>query len=186
MPLMHEVEETGTTGPDDGDDLQRVGALRGAGVQVDAARVGHLAAVLGLVAVMIVAGILLAAGIKKNSQVASLKSAQVVPVDLTVTKCLALIGGTGQSPAGYECTGTYDVRGTTYHEGVPGSVQHAVGSTVHGIVAADDPALFSTPQAVASEQTQLTPVVLPAVALGLALGGLIWIEVHRRRRSSEP
>jgi hypothetical protein len=182
MPLMHEVEGTGTTGPDGADDPQRVAALRGAGVQVDAARVGHLAAILGLVAVMVVAAVLLAAGAKKNSQIDSLKRADVVPVDLTVTKCLALIGGTGQSPAGYECTGTYDVRGTTYSEGVPGSVQRAVGSTVHGIVAAGDPALFSTPQAVASEQASAVRVVVPAVVLVLAAGGLVWVVWRRRRR----
>ena len=46
-------------------------------MQVDAARVGYLAAVLGLVAVIVVAGVLLAAGVKKNSQIDSLKSPNV-------------------------------------------------------------------------------------------------------------
>ena len=55
------------------------------------------------------------------------------------------MGGTGSSPAGYECTGTYTYRGTAYTEGVPGSADLPVGSTVHGIVAVGDPALFSTP-----------------------------------------
>ena len=183
MPLMHEVEGAGATGPDDGQDPQRVAALRGAGVQVDAARVGHLAAVLGLVAVLVVAGVLLAAGVKKNAQIDSLKSANVVPVDLTVTKCLALVGGTGSSPAGFECTGTYDYRGATYTEGVPGSADLPVGSTVHGIIAADDPALFSTPRAVASEQASVARVVLPAVVFVLALGGLVWVVLRRRRRA---
>ena len=146
MPLMHEVEGAGATGPDGEHDPQRVGALRGAGVQVDAGRVGHIAAVLGLVAVIVVAGVLLVAGVKKNSQIDSLKSAHVVPVEATVVKCLALIGGTGQSPAGYECTATYDVSVvTSYTQGVPGSDNLPIGSTVHGIVASDDPALFSTP-----------------------------------------
>ena len=69
-----------------------------------------------------------------------------------MTKCLALVGGTGSSPAGFECTGTYTYRGTAYSEGVPGSADLPVGSTVHGIIAAGDPALFSTPRTVASEQ----------------------------------
>jgi hypothetical protein len=181
---MHEVEGAGATGPDDRQDPQRVGALRGAGVQVDTARVGHLAAVLGLVVVVVVAGVLLAAGVKKNAQIDSLRSANVVPVELTVTKCLALVGGTGSSPAGFECTGTYDYRGTTYSEGVPGSIDLAVGSKVHGIVAADDPGLFSTPRTVAAEQTSAVRVVLPAVVLVVALGGLVWVIRRRRRRAS--
>jgi hypothetical protein len=184
MPLMHEVEGAGATGPDDGHDPQRVGALRGAGVQVDTARVGHVAAVLGLVVVIVVAGVLLVAGVKKNSQIDSLKSTDVVPVDLTVTRCLALVGGTGSSPAGFECTGTYTYRGATYTEGVPGSVDRPVGSTVHGIVAAGDPALFSTPRAVASEQVSAVRVALPAVLLVVALGGLAWVVLRRRRRVS--
>jgi len=184
MPLMHEVEGTGATGPDGEHDPQRVGALRGAGVQVDAARVGYLAAVLGLAVVVVVAGVLLAAGVKKNSQIDSLKSADVVPVDLTVTKCLALVGGTGSSPAGFECTGTYTYRGATYTEGVPGSGDLPVGSTVHGIVAVGDPGLFSTPRAVASEQVSAVRVVVPAAVLVVALGGLVWVVLRRRRRAT--
>ena len=91
MPQMSGVEETGAPGPDDEPtDPDRVGALRGAGVQVDAARVGYVAAVLGLVVVMAVAGVLLVAGIRKNSQIDALK-ANAVPVELTVTHCQALI-----------------------------------------------------------------------------------------------
>ena len=184
MPLMHEVEGAGATGPDDEHDPQRVGALRGAGVQVDTARVGHIAAVLGLVAVVVVAGVLLAAGVKKNAQIDSLKGSNVVPVDLTVTKCLALVGGTGSSPAGFECTGTYSYRGAWYTEGVPGSVDLTVGSTVHGIIAVGDPALFSTPRTVATEQASAVRVVLPAVVLVVALAGLVWVVLRRRRRAS--
>jgi hypothetical protein len=184
MPLMHEVEGAGAAGPDEEHDPQRVGALRGAGVQVDAARVGHVAAVLGLLAVMVVAGVLLAAGVKKNAQIDNLKGADVVPVNLTVTKCLALVGGTGSSPAGFECTGTYPYRGTAFTEGVPGSVDLRVGSTVHGIIASGDPGLFSTPRAVASEQAGAARAVVPAVVLLLSAAGLVWVVLRRRRRAS--
>ena len=44
--------------------------------------------------------------------------------EVTVTHCLALMGGTGSSPAGYECTGTYTYHGTHFIEGVPGSTYH--------------------------------------------------------------
>jgi len=183
MPLMGGVEQTGAPVPDEeSDDPQRVAALRGAGVEVDVARVGYVAAVLGLVAVMVVAGVLLAAGIKKNSQISNLQ-ANGVPVELTVARCLALIGGTGQAPAGFECTGTYSYQGRHYTEGVPGSANLPIGSTVHGIVASHDPALFSTPQTVRSEHSSVARILLPAVVLTVAVALFVLIVVRRRSRS---
>jgi len=181
---MGGVEQTGAPVPDNGgNDPQRVGALRGAGVQVDVGRVGYVAAVLGLAAVMVVAGVLLAAGIKKNAQISSLKS-NSVPVELTVTKCLALVGGTGQTPAGFECTGTYEYRGHHYSEGIPGSANLPVGSTVHGVVASDDPALFSTPQTVAAEHSSVARVLLPAVVLAV-VALLAWIVMRLRGKAAK-
>ena len=92
-----------------------------------------------------------------------------------------LIGGTGSSPAGYECTGTYVYRGRRYFEGVPGSVDLPVGSTVHGVVASDDPALFSTPRTVATEHASAVRVALPAVVLVAAAGVCVWVVVRHRR-----
>ena len=185
MPQMGGVMKTEASVPDGGaDDPQRVGALRGAGVQVDVGRVGYVAAVLGLAAVMVVAGVLLAAGIKKNAQIGSLK-ANGFPVELTVTKCLALVGGTGQTPAGFECKGTYDYRGHHYSEGVPGSANLPVGSTVHGTIASDDPALFSTPQTVASEHSSVARLLLPAVVLAVAVAMLVWIVMRRRGQATK-
>ena len=180
---MGGVEQTGAPVPDEGSNgPQRVAALRGAGVDVDVARVGHVAAVLGLAAILLVAGVLLAAGVKKNSQIDSLRT-NGAPVDMTVDRCLALIGGTGQSPAGFECTGTYAYHGRHYTEGVPGSANLPVGSTVHGIVGSRDPALFSTPQAVASERSSVARIVLPAVVLSVAVTLLTLIVMRRRSRA---
>ena len=182
MLKMSGVEDTGTPGPDEGpDDSGRVGALRGAGVQVDGGRVGHAAAVLALLVVMLVAGVLLVAGLRKNSQIDSLRT-NPVPVQMTVTRCLALIGGTGSSPAGFECTGTYHYQGHSYTEGIPGTQNLPVGSTVHGIVASDDPGLFSTRQTVASEHPSTVRVVVPAAVFVAAVGGFIWVVVRRRRK----
>jgi hypothetical protein len=181
MLPMSGVEDTGTPGPDEEpDESGRVGALRGAGVQIDPGRVGYIAAVLGLVIVMVVAGVLLVAGVRKNSQIDNLR-ANGVPVEMTVTRCLALIGGTGSSPAGFECTGTYRYQGHRYTEGIPGSQNLPLGSTVHGIVASDDPALFSTRQTVDSEHTSTLPVVLPAAVLVAATAVWIWVVIRRRR-----
>ncbi len=182
MAKMGDAEESGASSPDEASDgPQRVGVLRGAGVQVDVGRVGQWAAVLGMVAIMVTAGVLLVAGVRKNSQIDSLK-ANGVPVEATVVKCLALVGGTGQSPAGFECTGTYVYRGIRHTQGVPGSINLPVGSTVHGVVASNDPALFSTPQTVASEHASDTRVVLPAVVLAVSTGLCIWVIIRRRSR----
>ena len=184
MPQMSGVEESGAPGSDEEPtDPDRVGALRGAGVQVDAARIKYLAAVLGLVVVVAVAGVLLVARIRKNSQIDALK-ANAVPVELTVTHCQALIGGTGSSPAGFECTGTYVYEGHHYSEGVPGTEMLPVGTTVHGIVASGDPGLFSTFATVASEHTSMARVVLPAGVLAVAVGGCVWVVVRHRRDTS--
>jgi hypothetical protein len=172
-----------TRGPDsEGPGADRVAALRGAGVSVDTARVGRIAVVLGLTAIVIVAAVLLVAGVRKNAQIDSLK-AHPVPVDLTIAHCLGLMGGSGSNAAGYECTGTYTFDGRQYTEGVPGLVFHPAGTTVHGIVSDSDPGLFSTTQTVADEQASPARVVLPAVVLvvTLALGAWLVVRVRRRR-----
>jgi len=181
---MSEVQESGAPGAHEvSDDSPRVGTLRGAGVEVDAGRLGHWAAVLAVVAVMVVAGVLLVAGVRKNSQVDNLK-ANGVPVEATVVKCLALVGGTGSSPAGFECTARYVYQGVHYTQGVPGSTQLPVGSRIRGVVASDDPGLFSTPQTVASAQTSAVRVVLPAIGLAAAAGLLVWVVLRRRSRGT--
>ncbi len=184
MPQMSGVDDTGATGPDERpDDHSRVGALRGAGVEVDAGRVGYVAAVLALVIVMVVAGVLLVAGLRKNSQIENLR-ANGVPVEMTVTNCLALVGGTGSSPAGFECTGTYRYQRHRYVEGIPGSANLPVGSRVNGIVASDDPGLFSTLPTIDSEHPAVARVALPAAALAAAAAACIWVVVRRRRQSA--
>ena len=99
----HDADPVTDTGPPG---EPRVAALRGAGVEVDTARAGRVAAWLGVAVVVVVALVLLVAGYRKNAQITALK-ARGVPVEVTVTRCLALIGGTGQSPAGFECTGQW-------------------------------------------------------------------------------
>lgn len=173
----HDADPTPDAGPSG---EPRVAALRGAGVEVDTARAGRVAAWLGVAVVVVVALVLLVAGYRKNAQITALKS-HGVPVEVTVTRCLALIGGTGQSPAGFECTGTYTVDGRHFTEGLPGNANRPVGSVVTGLVASDDPALLSTPSAVAAEHTSAGVYLLPGLLLLAAAGGTVWLVVRRRR-----
>lgn len=164
----------------DGTDHRPVGTLRGAGVQVDTARAGRVAVGLLLVALVAVGALLLVAGYRKNMQIDALRS-QGVPVQVTVHHCLGLMGGTGSSPAGYECTGTYTYRGTRYLRGVPGSTFHPDGTVIAGIVARGDPGLLSTPTAVASSHTSTTLYLVSAALLGSAAAIGAWLVMRRRR-----
>jgi hypothetical protein len=94
------------------------------------------------------------------------------------------MGGTGSSPAGYECTGTYTFHGAHFSEGVPGSTYYPDHAVVAGVVAAGDPGLLSTPSAVASSHPSATLYVVAAVLLGSAAAIGAWLVVRRRKASS--
>jgi hypothetical protein len=163
---------------------QPVGTLRGAGVQVDTARAARITVALVLVALVAVGSVLLVAGYRKNAQIDALRS-QGVPVAVTIGHCLGLMGGTGSSPAGYECTGTYTYHGTHYLEGVPGSTFYPEHAVVAGVVASGDPGLLSTPSTVASSHATDTLYIVSAALLGTAVAIVVWLVV-RRRRSPAP
>jgi len=174
----------GAEGPEtaqDGPAGQPVGTLRGAGVQVDTARAARVVVTLALVGLVVVGALLLVAGYRKNSQIDALRSSGV-PVQVTVVHCLGLIGGTGSSPAGYECTGSYSFHGQHFTEGIPGSALYPDGRVIAGVVASGDPGLLSTPAAVATSQDSSTLYVIGAamVVVGLGVGG--WLALARRRR----
>jgi hypothetical protein len=175
-------EESGGDVPfADAADGQPVGTLRGAGVQVDTARAGRIAVGVALVALVAVGSVLLVAGYRKNAQIDQLRS-QGVPVQVTISHCLGLMGGTGSSPAGYECTGTYTFHGTHYVEGVPGSTYYPDHAVVAGVVASGDPGLLSTPSTVATSHTSDTLYIVSMVLLGTAVAVMVWLVVRRRRR----
>ncbi len=83
-------------------------------------RVTRVAVGLALAGLAVVAGVLLVAGYQKNSQIDNLR-AHGVPVELTVTHCLGLMGGSGSNLAGYDCSGTYTVGGHVFTEDIPGN-----------------------------------------------------------------
>ncbi|MGO8869817.1 MAG: hypothetical protein ACLQPH_00175 [Acidimicrobiales bacterium] len=158
--------------------------LRGAGVQVDVRRAGRVAVGVTLVALAAVTALLFAAGAKKNAQITELR-AHGVPVDATVSGCLGLMGGSGSNLAGYDCSATYTVDGHRYTEGIPGNGLRPVGSRIAGVTVPGDPALFSTPAAVAAEHPSASVFVVPTLLL-LVLLPLAGVVLARRRRSRRP
>ena len=169
-------QRPGLTRPDD----RPMSTLRGAGVEIDTARAGRIVVALLLVGLVAVGAVLLVAGHRKNAQVDDLR-AHGVPVRVTITHCLGLMGGTGSSPAGFECTGTYTFRGTRFTEGVPGSTFHPDRAVVAGTVPTDDPGLLSTPSTVTSLHRSATLYVVGGLLLAVAAGIGGWLVLRRRR-----
>ena len=177
---MGTTEDGGATPEAESSGDEPVGTLRGAGVQVDIAKVGRVVLALVVVALVVVGAVLVVAGYRKNSQVNDLH-AHGVPVQVTVVGCLGLMGGSGSNTAGYECTGRYVVHGTSYVEGIPGSTFYARGAVVTGVVSSDDPGLLSSPSVVASSHTTNTLYIVGGLLLLVALAIVGWLVLKRRR-----
>jgi hypothetical protein len=163
-----------------------VAPLRGAGVDVDTRRVKQVVVGIVLVALAVLTVVFFIAGANKNAQQTSL-SRHGVPVVVTVTHCIGEMGGSGSSPAGYACTGTYTVDGKQYTESIPGNALHAAGSTVDGLTVPGNPTLLSTASVVRAEPASWNVFIVPTILLIVLLGllGLLWSR-HRRRRRHQP
>ena len=169
-----------------GEPADRVGQLRGAGVQVDARRVGQVVLGIVLATLAVLAVVFTIVGVHTNRQDDRLHR-DGVPVTFTVTGCLGLLGGSGSNAAGYSCHGSYTLDGHRYSERLPGNSFHRPGSTVAAIAVPGDPALVSPASVVATEHSSAGVFVLPAVlaAVLLLLVALLLV-LRRRRRSAGP
>jgi hypothetical protein len=161
--------------------------LRGAGVQVDGRKVGRVMIVLILAVLAVLVIAFTVVGVQKNHQIDELHD-QGVPVTVTVTSCLGLLGGSGSNAAGYSCHGTYSLDGHRYNEPLPGNALHRPGTTVAAVAVPGDPALVSPRAMVASEHSSANVFVLPAVLLAVLLfigGALLLRHRHTGTASSD-
>jgi len=158
--------------------------LRGAGVNYDARKVGRVVVGLCLVTLLALVVIFTVAGMQKNSQISRLRH-NGVPVTVTVTHCLGLMGGSGSNAAGESCSGSFTIHGTRYTESLPGTAFHQIGATVAATVVPNDPALVSPNNILESEHTTLNVYLLPLILfVVLALLVAIIALVRRRRRNA--
>jgi hypothetical protein len=182
LPVPPDEEGTSGSGRPEGAE-EPVTTLRGATVDVDTRRASQFVVGVCVLALVVTGIVLLIAGVQKNAQSTSLRE-HGVPVDVTVTGCLGLMGGTGASPAGYSCQGTYTVGGRQYHQAIPGTATfHARGSTFEGVVVPSDPKLLSTADQVASQRASWRVFIVPIVLI--LAGVLIGATVLWRRRSGD-
>lgn len=163
---------------------ESIGVLRGAIAGGDtrrAARVG-----LGLV-MLTLAGLaigLIVGGIERNAHITDLHK-HGVAVQVTVTGCRGLLGGSGSNFAGYSCQGTFLMNSHRYNEGIPGDALLVVGSKLKVTAVASDPGIIDTPAAVRAEHASLRVFLVPAmllVVLGVLIAGL---RVRRRSGRAE-
>jgi len=182
---LHHYDRRIVAGPTPGEtgQSQRVGTLRGAGVEVETRRVGQAFLVLVVVGLAVLVVILSLAGFRKNSQITRLQQ-HGVPVEVTVSSCLGLLGGSGSNPAGYACRGTFTIDGHRYADNIPGNVQRLPGTKVRAVTVRDDPGLLETAHTLADEHPSGTVYIVPTillVVLALLLAAIALRRRHLRR-----
>ncbi len=180
---MTAPEPPASSGPPRSSD-EPVSTLRGAGVNYDARKVGHVVVGLILITLAALVVVFTVAGVHKNSQINELHH-DGVPVTVTVTNCLGLMGGSGSNAAGYSCTGTFTVHDNRYTESLPGTDFHKVGSTLPATVVPSDPALVSPDSVARTEHTSASVFVLPLILLIVLLLLVALIVLLRRRRRGD-
>jgi hypothetical protein len=98
------------------------------------------------------------------------------PVTVTVTSCLAVASGTGETVSGAMCRGTYTLDGRTHEglvHGMPGTLP--AGATVAALVDPADRSTLSTARSVAAARSSwesFIPAGITALVLLLSLGAI--------------
>ena len=147
--------------------------MRGASVDVDVRRAGIAVIALCVLALAATVVVLYVAGFQKNAQITRLRE-HGVDVEVMVSGCIGLMGGSGSNLAGYDCKGTF----------TPGTAAHAPGSRLRAVTVAEDPALLSTPGVIATERASWHVYLLPSILLVVLV--LVLTVLILRRAGSRP
>jgi hypothetical protein len=163
-----------------GTSSQPLTTLRGAAVEVDVRRATHLIVALCLTALGIAVLGLFMAGLHKNTQDTLLRQ-QGLAVEVTVTGCRGLLGGSGSNAAGDTCRGTFVLDGRRYNDTIPGDIIRAPGTTVRLVTAESDPEVIATAQQVNSEHASWKVFILPSVLMVVLVALVAAATLSRRR-----
>ena len=161
---------------------QPLTTLRGAPVAVDSRRATRLVVTFCLTALGFAVAGLFVAGVHKNAQITLLRQ-HGVGVDVTVTGCRGLLGGSGSNAAGDTCRGIFVLDGRSYSDTIPGDTLRAPGTTLRLVTAESDPGLIETVHQVKTDHTSWMIFLLPSVLL-MVLLALVTSYVIGRRRGS--
>jgi hypothetical protein len=162
---------------------ERIGYIRGGGVEIDSRRATRVVVGFCLVVLVALVIFLTLSAVSKNASIGRLQR-HGVPVDVTVTSCVALASGTGATITGYTCRGTFTLHGHRYNEVIGGSIDlHPVGQTLHAVTDPGDPSTLSTARAVRTTHRSWTAFIPAAIALVLLV--LVLALVLRRHRRGD-
>lgn len=164
---------------------ERVSTLRGAGVgEVDGRRVRRAVVIACALVLAVVAASLFVAGARKNDEITSLRR-DGVPVVVTVTSCMGLLGGSGSNAAGYTCRGRFMLDGHRHVDTIPGDLDRPPGTKVHAVSLASDPGLLATADQLSTEHASARVYLLPSgLVLVLAVAVAVGTFLVRRRSSA--
>jgi hypothetical protein len=162
---------------------EQVMNLRGAPVSVNVGVLVPVLAALVFILLVVLGAILLVAGTHRNSQIDQLHQ-HGQKVDVVVSGCLGLLGGSGSNPAGYACRGSFTIGGHRINEPIPGSTFRAPGTHLAAVSVPSDPALLATVSQLNGEQSSGGVYLVPAVLFVLALLEAGWFLRRRARRTA--
>lgn len=132
---------------------------------VDARRAVRLIVGFAMVVLAVLVIVLGISAFDENARIGHLRH-RGVPVQVTVTGCVALASGTGATESGFTCTGTFTLAGHRYRDVIGGSAAlRSPGDTLQAVADPKDPAVLSTVGAVKTPHSWWTAFIAPAVAL---------------------
>jgi hypothetical protein len=140
--------------------------LRGAGVEVTSRQVRRVLSGLCLITLAVLVIVFTVVGADKNGQINRLRH-QGVAIEITVSACRGLLGGSGSNEAGFACQGTFALGSHRYRGSIPGDTLYPPGSRIRGVSVPGDPSLFTTPRLLAAEHASWRVFILPAVLLAI-------------------
>jgi hypothetical protein len=172
---------------DQSDGSEAEGYIRGGGGVIDTRRLFRIVVGSAIVVLAVLVVVLTVDAVHQNSRIDGLKR-RGVPVDVTVTSCFGVLSGTGITVASFQCSGSFDLAGRSYHAVIAGSnVNHAVGDVVKAIADPKHPTSISTPSSLVNAHTSGRPFIAPGilflVLLVLVVGALWW---SRRNSAQRP
>jgi hypothetical protein len=124
---------------------------------------------------------------RQSSNIAALRN-RGVPVEATITGCVAVSSGVGMGIEYWQCRGSYTLEGRTFNEQLNGSRSFVeTGRVVAAVAVPGDPGLLSTASSVRGRHNSTGSYIVSGVLGALAVvgaGGLLALRKSGRRRAS--
>jgi hypothetical protein len=159
------------------------GYIRGGAGVADTRWLFRVLVASAIVVLAVLLAVLTIQAADKNSRIDNLRH-RGVPVDVTVTDCLGILSGTGITVTSFQCSGSFELAGRSYHAVIAGSnANHAAGDVVKAIADPKHPTSISSASSLVNAHSSWRAFIGPAVLfllLVLLIAGAVW----RSRRNS--